>query len=62
MSQLVDPRSTGIARMQEIRGFTLEPDAVRGGSKERTTIGALAAQGNLDLLDLQFHSAPVESP
>ncbi|MGO9853757.1 MAG: hypothetical protein ACLPYY_01745 [Acidimicrobiales bacterium] len=62
MSQPADPRSTGISTMQEICGFTLEPDAVRGCSKERTTIGASAAQGNVDPLDFQFHSVPVEGP
>ncbi len=62
MSRPVDRRSTGIVQMQEIHGFTLEPDSVRGGLEERTTIGTLPAQGNVDLLDMPFDSAPVERP
>ena len=48
--------------MQEIDVFTLEPDAVRGRSKERTTIGALAAQGKVDLLDMPVRLGPGRAP
>lgn len=73
------PRSRGMAKMQEVYGFSVDPDDVPGdyaavtvdhlfgavwtrpalGVRDRRllTIGALAALGQPDLLDIQFQSA-----
>ncbi len=73
------PRARGIAKMQEVYGFTVDPDALPGdyaaftvdhlfgtvwtrpdlgvGQRRLLTIGALAALGQPELLEIQFRSA-----
>lgn len=73
------PRARGMAKMQEVYGFSVDPDDLPGGYAAATvdhlfgavwtrpalgvrdrrllTIGALAALGQPDLLDIQFQSA-----
>jgi 4-carboxymuconolactone decarboxylase len=74
-----DPRAAGVAKMQEIYGFSVDPATISGRYIEMTvdhlfgtvwtsdeldvrdrrlmTIGVLAAQDQMDLLDLQFSRA-----
>jgi 4-carboxymuconolactone decarboxylase len=73
------PRRRGIAKMQEVYGFSIDPADVPGpyaavtvdhlfgavwtrpgldvGQRRLLTIGALAALGQADLLEIQFRSA-----
>ncbi len=72
-------REQGMAKMQEVYGFSVDPDAVPGGyvdvtvdhlfgsvwtrpgldvrDRRMVTIGVLAAQGQPQLLEIQFQSA-----
>jgi 4-carboxymuconolactone decarboxylase len=74
-----DPRAAGVAKMQEVYGFSIDPSTIPGRYIEMTvdhlfgtvwtsdeldvrerrlmTIGVLAAQDKMDLLDLQFARA-----
>ncbi len=74
-----DPRAAGVAKMQEVYGFSVDPSTIQGRYIEMTvdhlfgtvwtsdeldvrerrlmTIGVLAAQDKMDLLDLQFSRA-----
>lgn len=73
------PRSRGIAKMQEVYGFSVDPADLPGdyaavtvdhlfgtiwtrpdldvGQRRLLTIGALAALGQAELLEIQFRSA-----
>jgi 4-carboxymuconolactone decarboxylase len=63
MSEPKDVRAAGMAKMQEVYGFTVDPAGLPGRYTDLTvdhlfgTIGVLAAQDKPDLLEIQFDSA-----